>query len=43
MLETYFAIVNTKSIRNKAEEFKVHITEDSIDLTVVLNFMDIIE
>ena len=30
-----FAIVNTKSIRNKAEEFTVHIIEDSIDLTFI--------
>ena len=30
-----FAIVNTKSIRSKAEEFMVHIIEDSIDLTFI--------
>ena len=30
-----FAIVNTKSIRNKAEEFMAHITGDSIDLTFI--------
>ena len=30
-----FSIVNIKSIRNKAEEFMVHIIEDSIDLTVI--------
>ena len=28
-----FAMVNTKSIRNEAEEFMVHIIEDTIDLT----------
>ena len=28
-------MVNTKSIRNKAEEFMVHITEDSIHLTFI--------
>ena len=30
-----FAIVNTKSIRNRVEEFIVHIIEDSIDLTFI--------
>ena len=30
-----FTIVNTKSIRNKAEEFMVHIIENSIDLTFI--------
>ena len=30
-----FAIVYTKSIRNKAEEFMLHIIEDSIDLTFI--------
>ena len=30
-----FAIVNTKSIRNKAKEFMVHIIEDSIDLKFI--------
>ena len=30
-----FVIVNTKLIRNKAEEFIVHIIEDSIDITFI--------
>ena len=30
-----FAIVNTKSIRNKVEEFMVHIIEDSRDLIFI--------
>ena len=30
-----FAIVNTKSIRSKANEFMVHIIEDAIDLKVI--------
>ena len=30
-----FAIVNTKLMRNKSEEFRVHIIMDSIDLTFI--------
>ena len=30
-----FAIVNTKSTRNKAEEFMVNIIDDSIDLPFI--------